>query len=178
MRKGLAALLLVVAVLWASVAAHTETAFGHANQARSAPSPDSVLEEAPTRVAVWFTEPIEPALSDMRVLDSQGVRVDDGESLVDPADGTAMSVGLKPLPDGTYTVAWKNVSTIDGHLVRGSFLLLRRGAHQRGLAGSPKLAPAPVSRRASAALVVAAQYPHHGGGIGVRPAGLAASALR
>ena len=121
MRKGLAALLLVVAVLWASVAAHTETAFGHANQARSAPSPDSVLEEAPTRVAVWFTEPIEPALSDMRVLDSQGVRVDDGESLVDPADGTAMSVGLKPLPDGTYTVAWKNVSTIDGHLVRGSF---------------------------------------------------------
>ena len=68
MRKGLAALLLVVAVLWASVAAYTETAFGHANQARSAPSPDSVL------------------------------------------------------PDGTYTVAWKNVSTIDGHLVRGSFL--------------------------------------------------------
>ena len=122
MMKGLAALLLVVAVLWASVAAHTETAFGHANQARSTPSPDSVLEEAPTRVAVWFTEPIEPALSDMRVLDSQGARVDDGESLVDPPDGTAMSVGLKPLPDGTYTVAWKNVSTIDGHLVRGSFL--------------------------------------------------------
>ena len=122
MRKGLAALLLVVAVLWASVAAHTETAFGHANQARSAPSPDSVLEETPTRVAVWFTEPIEPDLSDIRVLDSQGARVDDGESLVDSADGTAMSVGLKPLPDGTYTVAWKNVSTIDGHLVRGSFL--------------------------------------------------------
>ncbi len=65
-----------------------------------------MLEEAPTRVAVWFTEPIEPDLSDIRVLDSQGARVDDGENLVDPADGT-------------YTVAWKNV---DGHLVRGSFL--------------------------------------------------------
>lgn len=122
MKKGLAALLLVVAVLWASVVVHTGTAFGHANQARSAPSPDSVLEEAPTRVAIWFTEPIEPDLSDIRVLDSQGARVDDDESLVDPADGTAMSAGLKPLPDGTYTVAWKNVSTIDGHLVRGSFL--------------------------------------------------------
>ena len=122
MTKGLAVLLLVVAALWASVATHTELAYGHANQARSAPSPDSVLEEAPTRVAVWFTEPIEPDLSEVQVLDSQGMRVDDDDSLVDPADGTAMSVGVQALPNGTYTVAWKNVSTVDGHLVRGSFL--------------------------------------------------------
>ena len=122
MTKGLAVLLLVVAALWASVATHTELAYGHANQARSAPSPDSVLEEAPTRVAVWFTEPIEPGLSEVQVLDSQGMRVDDDDSLVDPADGTAMSVGVQALPNGTYTVAWKNVSTVDGHLVRGSFL--------------------------------------------------------
>ena len=26
------------------------------------------------------------------------------------------------VPDGTYTVAWKNVSTVDGHRVRGSFV--------------------------------------------------------
>lgn len=122
MNKGLAVLLLVVAALWASVATHTELAYGHANQARSAPSPDSVLGEAPTRVAVWFTEPIEPGLSEVQVLDSQGMRVDDDDSLVDPADGTAMSVGIQALPNGTYTVAWKNVSTVDGHLVRGSFL--------------------------------------------------------
>ena len=122
MRKGLAAFLLVVAVLWVSVVVHAQPAYGHANQAQSAPSPDSVLEVAPTRVAVWFTEPIEPDLSEIQVLDSQGARVDDGESLVDPAEGTAMSVGLGPLPNGTYTVAWRNVSTVDGHLVRGSFL--------------------------------------------------------
>ena len=122
MRTGLAIFLLVVAALWASVATYTEPVYGHANQARSSPSPDSVLEEAPTRVAVWFTEPIEPDFSEIRVLDAQGARVDDGESLVDPADGTAMSIGVQALPNGTYTVAWKNVSTVDGHLVRGSFL--------------------------------------------------------
>ena len=33
-----------------------------------------------------------------------------------------MSVGLSDVPDGTYTVAWKNVSTVDGHRVRGSFV--------------------------------------------------------
>ncbi len=122
MRNGLAVFLVLVAALWTSVATDTGTAYGHANQARSAPPPDSVLEAAPTRVIVWFTEPIEPDLSEIQVLDSQGTRVDDGDSLVDPADGTAMSVGIQPLANGTYTVAWKNVSTVDGHLVRGSFL--------------------------------------------------------
>ena len=137
MRRGFVAVLLVVAALWVSVATQVGPAFGHANQARSEPSPDSVLETAPTRVAVWFTEPIEPGLSDIRVLDSQGSRVDDGESLVDLADGTAMSVGLQPLPDGTYTVAWKNVSTVDGHLVRGSFLF----SVGEPISGTPAEAP-------------------------------------
>ena len=137
MRRGLVPVLLVVVALWVSVATQMEPAFGHANQARSEPSPDSVLETAPMRVAVWFTEPIEPGLSDIRVLDSQGSRVDDGESLVDSADGTAMSVGLQPLPDGTYTVAWKNVSTVDGHLVRGSFLF----SVGEPISGTPAEAP-------------------------------------
>ena len=48
--------------------------------------------------------------------------MDDGNSVVDRNDPTAMSVGLKPIPRGVYTVAWKNVSTVDGHLVRGAFL--------------------------------------------------------
>ena len=57
MRRGFVAVLLVVAALWVSVATQVGPAFGHANQARSEPSPDSVLETAPMRVAVWFTEP-------------------------------------------------------------------------------------------------------------------------
>ena len=97
-------------------------AAAHANLASAEPAPGSVLDAAPTRVAAWFTEPIEPGLSEIRVLDASGARVDDGTSVVDRNDPTAMSVGLAPIPEGTYTVAWKNVSTVDGHLVRGSFL--------------------------------------------------------
>ena len=99
-----------------------DTAFAHANLARASPAPNSVLDEAPSRVAIWFTEPIEPSLSEIQVLDAQGSRVDDGDSLVDTNDPLAMSVGLTPLPEGTYTVAWRNVSTVDGHRVRGSFV--------------------------------------------------------
>ena len=58
----------------------------------------------------------------MRVFDSQGSRVDDGNTVFDRNDETAASVGVEPLPDGVYTVAWRNVSKVDGHLVRGSFL--------------------------------------------------------
>ena len=99
-----------------------DTAFAHANLARASPAPNSVLDEAPSRVAIWFTEPVEPSLSEIQVLDAQGSRVDDGDSIVDANDPLAMSVGLEPIPEGTYTVAWKNVSTVDGHRVRRSFV--------------------------------------------------------
>ena len=113
-----------VVLVWAALGLLPpgDTAFAHANLARASPAPNSVLDEAPSRVAIWFTEPIEPSLSEIQVLDAQGSRVDDGDSLVDTNDPLAMSVGLTPVPEGTYTVAWRNVSTVDGHRVRGSFV--------------------------------------------------------
>ena len=94
----------------------------HANLASSDPPANSELETAPSRIIIWFTEPIEPALSEIRVLDASGKQVDLGDSEVDDLNPLAVSVGLGDVPDGTYTVAWKNVSTVDGHRVRGSFL--------------------------------------------------------
>ena len=98
----LAVAVALLALLWPS-----GTTYAHANLDRANPSPNSVLDEAPDRVVIWFTEPLEPMLSEIRVLDSLGNRVDDGASSVDPNDPTVMSVGLGPVPDGTYTVAWK-----------------------------------------------------------------------
>ena len=94
----------------------------HANLASAEPAPNSELETAPDRVIIWFTEPIEPALSRIQVLDAAGQQVDAGNSVVDDLNPLVMSVGLGDVPAGTYTVAWQNVSTIDGHRVRGSFV--------------------------------------------------------
>ena len=94
----------------------------HANLAESDPAANSVLDSPPERVVIRFTEPLEPALSEIRVLDSQGERVDLGDSAVDPTDPTIMSVSVGTLDNGAYTVAWKNVSTVDGHSIRGAFL--------------------------------------------------------
>ena len=123
-RIRLAALLAGVLALlgWGLLLALPQSAAAHANLARSMPAANAALPQPPTRIALWFTETIEPGLSDIQVLDAAGARVDDGRSVVDPRDATAMSVGLDGvLPDGGYVVGWRNVSTIDGHLVRGSF---------------------------------------------------------
>ena len=94
----------------------------HANLVSAEPAPNSELESAPDRVIIWFTEPLEPALSSIQVLDATGQRMDLDNSQVDDLNPLVMSVGLGEMPDGTYTVAWKNVSTVDGHRVRGSFV--------------------------------------------------------
>ena len=113
------ALVLAVAVL---IVFRPDLASAHANLADADPAPNSVLESPPSRITIWFTEPLEPSFSTIEVLDSQGTRVDNDDSAVDPRDPTVMYVTVPDdLPNGTYTVAWRNLSTVDGHTIRGTF---------------------------------------------------------
>ena len=116
---ALAALALAAAAL--TIAIPPSAALAHANLAEASPAPDSALDSAPDKATIVFTEPIEDALSEIRVLDRNGRRVDAGDSAVDPENPLSMSVSLGELADGTYTVSWRNVSQVDGHSVRGAF---------------------------------------------------------
>lgn len=99
-----------------------DSASAHANLADADPAPNSVLDTPPSRITIWFTEPLEPSFSTIEVLDSQGSRVDNDDSAVDSRDSTVMYVTVPDdLPNGTYTVAWRNLSTVDGHTIRGTF---------------------------------------------------------
>jgi copper transport protein len=109
---------LLTSAVWFSV----PVVLAHANLVRSEPAANSVLDRPPDRVVIWFTEPIEAGFSEIQVLNSQGERVDKGDSAVDTSSPTVMSVTLPSLPNGTYTVAWRNLSTVDGHTVRGAFV--------------------------------------------------------
>ncbi len=116
---ALAALALAAAAL--TLAIPPSEALAHANLAEADPAPDSALDSAPETVTILFTEPIEDALSEIRVLDRNGRRADASDSAVDPENPLSMSVSLGELADGTYTVSWRNVSQVDGHSVRGAF---------------------------------------------------------
>ena len=115
-----ALLLLVLIPAWWWITPQEVSA--HANLVSSEPAANSELQEAPDRIIARFTEPIEPSLSHIQVLDGSGQRVDLDNSEVDDLNPLVMSVGVAIIPDGTYTVAWSNVSTVDGHRVRGSFV--------------------------------------------------------
>src|SRR5262249_44416202 len=86
------------------------------------PEPHTELRQPPARLTLWFSEQIAPGFSALQVLDAQGRRVDNDDSMVDQEDATTLMVTLQPVPHGLYTVAWKNVSMVDGHRVRGSFV--------------------------------------------------------
>ena len=115
-------LLLTLALACAlALVVQSQVAEAHANLVRSEPSANSTLGASPDRITLWFTEPMEARFSEIQALNSAGARVDSEDSRVDTNDLTVMSVSLPPLPDGTYTVAWRNLSTIDGHTLRGAF---------------------------------------------------------
>ncbi len=94
-------------------------ASAHAALTGSDPAQGAVVDTAPARVSLTFSEPVAVGEDSVRVLDPKGERVDKG----DPANpsGTTYSVPLMSgLPDGTYTVAYQVVSA-DSHPVAGAF---------------------------------------------------------
>ncbi|MGH2536784.1 MAG: copper resistance protein CopC, partial [Candidatus Promineifilaceae bacterium] len=112
---------LAVILLAAGLLLAAGRAEAHGGIVRSEPAANASLEAAPARVSIWFTEPVEPGLSRIQVLDAAGQGVDGGDGQVEPAEPTRLSVGLPSLPDGAYTVAWRNVSAVDGHALEGVF---------------------------------------------------------
>ena len=93
----------------------------HALLLRSTPEANAVLEKSPAQVELVFSEPLEPELSSITVFDSNNLIVDAGDVRVDPSNLFRMTVSMRSLPDGVYTVTWKVVSSIDGHQTIGTY---------------------------------------------------------
>jgi copper transport protein len=111
------ALLLFVLVFIVAV----RPAGAHANLLQSTPPANAVLDRAPVQIELLFSEPLEDNFSSIEVLDTAGNRVDNEDAGVDPADPTRMTVTVRSLPDGIYTVSWRTLSTVDGHVTAGAF---------------------------------------------------------
>ena len=99
-----------------------QPASAHANLLKASPEPSEALDGPPERVIIWFTETIEPAFSTITVLDARGADITEGETTFDATEPTAMWVPLAQIETGTYTVVWKNVSSVDGHKATGAYL--------------------------------------------------------
>lgn len=109
--------LLPVAAALLIVLAGARIASAHARLKSSLPAAGSTVS-APERVVAVFAnhDPLDPAVSTIKVTDASGAQVDLGDSKLDPAAtgdaaGRTLVVSLKPsLSDGVYTVSWETGS--------------------------------------------------------------------
>lgn len=109
-RRGLAAALAL---------ALSSAAFSHAKPEKSDP-PANAAVAAPQAVSIDFTETLEPAFSSIVVVDAAGAPAQAAKAIVDASDRKRMSVALKPLQAGVYTVKWVALAT-DGHRTQGRY---------------------------------------------------------
>jgi methionine-rich copper-binding protein CopC len=108
------------AALLAVCLAAPDLGWAHAYLVKSSPARRAVLTRPPAEVQLWFNERLEAAFSSVSVVDRDGRQVDRGDVRVGPDDPKRLSVGVPPLPPGTYTVRYR-VLSVDGHLVESQF---------------------------------------------------------
>lgn len=117
MKKLIFALLLLFCPI-----AFTQSAFAHAEIARTNPLKSAILTQSPKSVWIEFGETLltldKEKINTLKVTDSRGKRVDKSPTIVTGVRATTKIVGT--LKQGTYLVTYRVVSE-DGHPVKGSY---------------------------------------------------------
>ncbi|MGD9736678.1 MAG: copper resistance CopC/CopD family protein [Solirubrobacterales bacterium] len=98
------------------------SALAHAQLESSSPPQGATVKNEPAAVVFRFDEPVEGNFGAVRVYDSRGERVDEGDAFHPDGEGPKLAVHLKPgLPDGSYTATYRVVSA-DGHIVSSGYV--------------------------------------------------------
>jgi methionine-rich copper-binding protein CopC len=95
-------------------------AYAHAFLEHARPAVGSTVQGSPTEITLWFTSPLEPAFSSVKVLDQSGRQVDRKDKQVDRSDPAQIKVSVPALANGTYRVVWHALS-VDTHVTDGDF---------------------------------------------------------
>ncbi len=130
------------------------TGFAHALAQSSTPADGATLQSPPSSVTITFGEVPDPGLSAITVVDTQGRSWTAGPAEQVAGDSLKLLVPLKHLSTGVYAVAWKTVSSVDGHLASGAFSF---GVGESPEAGQARQ-PAVSSAAPPGALAVVARF--------------------
>ncbi len=136
-RRLAAAIGIAGVVCLALLAGRAAPVSAHAVLVRSDPAANAKLPSPPTAISIYFSEPLEPKFSSAKLVDSSGRDFDDGGSRVDAGDPTHMTLNLKTVKPGIYTVAWTTLSKVDGHKIQGSYPIIVLNPDGSVPAGAP-----------------------------------------
>ncbi len=91
----------------------------HAFLESSDPVANAVLPTAPQSITLTFTEPLETSYSRAELFDETGTPVPGVTVIIGP-EPRSMTVEIPPgLSNGTYSLLWRTLSTVDGHTAQG-----------------------------------------------------------
>ena len=121
-KRALIAAAAVVAAAAALLAATAGPAAAHPFTDETIPARFSSAPVGTSEVIVRYSESVEIGHSSLEVFDGEGSRVDNGDTAYYGDGDTALVVTTPPLGEGTYTVASKVLSRVDGHLVPSAFV--------------------------------------------------------
>ncbi|CAN5633218.1 hypothetical protein BH23CHL5_BH23CHL5_27390 [soil metagenome] len=115
---GSIALFTIVALL-----ASPSSAFAHAELESSIPESGSALAQFPEQIELVFSEPIDSTLLTLSLLSADGQEL----PLIIETDLDGPEIALTAMRDpgstlspGVYTVVWRVLSTVDGHITTGT----------------------------------------------------------
>ncbi len=112
--------LVVLVFVCGAVMTLAPPAGAHAALLSSDPPDGALLVAPPAAITLTFTEPPDPELSTVQVLDQTGKEVVVGAAA--RAQGNVLRTPFpESLPDGVYTVSWHVVSEVDGHVTASAF---------------------------------------------------------
>jgi copper transport protein len=96
-------------------------AWAHANARGTDPPQGARLTVLLPSIRLWFDEAVVPEVSTLRLLDRAGKVVQEGPLKFTDPERKAAEFPLEKIEPGAYTVAWKVLSAVDGHVTRGAF---------------------------------------------------------
>jgi copper resistance protein C len=107
--------LIGVALLFSATSAWANAFLDHAE-----PAVSSSVGVPPKEIKVWFTQELQPALSQIQLFDRHGKPVTQERATVDPTDPALLSLPVPAMRPGRYRVSWR-VMSVDGHMTVGTF---------------------------------------------------------
>lgn len=93
-------------------------AFAHARLQASTPANGASVGPAPTELRLQYNEPIEVAMSTVRITGPGDAAVTTGKVAADPGDDRTLVQPLPRLAAGNYRVQWTTMGR-DGHHTKG-----------------------------------------------------------
>ena len=109
-----------IPLLMLAMLAIASPALAHALLERASPPVGSEVAAPPSRIALTFSEGVEPLFSKIELRDAGGAVLPTGKPRTEAGNNRVLILDLPALSNGVYTVVWLATS-VDTHKTEGSY---------------------------------------------------------